>query len=388
MSSSNAIKEPKCGNPYKALNIPNFSNSSTIKKAFRDLSRKLHPDKRDKKKNLTAAEHEALDKQFINVQEAKSFLLDVEHQIAKEKYDLKLKSDLMREAEEKRREEEMGSKRKSMKGDLQSKIDRELEQQNRQRMGKQPTAMDDHVTGLGKRGKAMRDEYNRKRERELEKDLLRKNKKQKEDLQYRQVRIKWSRAKMGGQSDDMIAKLLSDQFGEVESVELIGKKGNAAVVTFANADSCKPCVDAYSQSDKLRATYVGKRKEEEGDAHLNDDILPTSTSRERDRESVEERKLRQEAERERLLRQMEDEENGVDNDTPQNKSVNGDSQKENTAKSKSKSKSLFPPVFPSIQPNERGERLSYLEKLEQMERTILKDLIAPDILRAAQAIKL
>ena len=149
-------------------------------------------------------------------------------------------------------------------------------------------------------------------------------------------------------------------------------------MTFSKAESCKPCVDAYLQSNKLRATFVGKRKEEEENANdpNDDDALPDLTSRERDRESVEERKLRQEAEREKLLRQME-------NDTYDDDDDNVETTKQTPAK-KRKSKSLFPPHFPRKQSNERNEKLSFLEKLEQMEGIILKDLIAPNLLRAAK----
>ena len=54
-----------------------------------------------------------------------------------------------------------------------------------------------------------------------------------ERLERRQVRVKWSRSKVGkSHSEHSLADELS-KFGVVEGVELIGSKGNAAlVVTF------------------------------------------------------------------------------------------------------------------------------------------------------------
>ena len=375
MSSSTNETKLKCGNPYKTLNLPNFAPSSKIKRAFRDLSLKLHPDKR--KPNLSAAENEKLDQQFIFVQEAKSFLLDAEFATQKEKYDLKLKSDALREEQEKKRDEMMDGKRKNMRNSLQEKLRREMEKKHRKSQKGVMTGGDDdddEIENLKKAGKRMRDQYAEKRQYEEQKDALRERKRQKQELQYRQVRVKWSRAKMGGQSDDMIAKLLSDQFGAVEDVELIGKKGNAALVTFANSKSCKPCVDHYSKSDQLRATYVGKRRDEEEDESDDNDIVMDSLKRERDRESVEERRLRQEAERERILRQMETGEY----DENDNKSV----ETSKTAKKHKKVKSLFPPHFP---PEEgRDQKKSHLERLEELETIILKDFISQSLLQEAQ----
>ena len=378
MASSKEEIKLKCGNPYKTLNLPNFASSAKIKKAFRDLSLKLHPDKR--KPNLTKAENEKLDLQFIYVQEAKSFLLDIEFATQKEKYDLKLKSDALREEQEKRREEMMDGRRKGMTSSLEEKIRREMEKKN-QRAGISKMANEDaSMENLRKAGKRMREQYAEKRQREEENDAFHKRKKQKQELQDRQVRVKWSRAKMVSQSDDMIAKLLSDQFGAVENVELIGRKGNAALVTFANSKSCKPCVDHYSNSDKLRASYVGRRKDEydDGNESDNDDIVLNSLRRERDRESVEERKLRQEAERERILRQMESGE--YDESFNENQSTKFVKKSEKHSKVKS---SMFPPQFPSVA-DQTQRRKTYFERLEEMERKILRDLVPSDLLLSAQ----
>ena len=385
-NTTSSIPNLKCGNPYSTLNLPNFATPSQIKKAFRNLSLKLHPDKRSK--DLSPKQHEEYDKQFQLVQEAKSFLLDVEHTLQKEKYDQKLRSDELREVEEKRREEAMSGSRKKMKNDLQDKIQRELEKQRMKTNNNNNNNNEysnENIDGLKEAGKRMRDEYIQKQQSQQYKDLTKSHKKQKQSIQYRQIRLKWSRSKIGGQSDDMIAKLLSEQFGDVEDVELIGRKGNAALVTFVNSDSCKLCVDAYLNSDTMRATYVGKRKDEEGG--ISDDG-ESMMNRERDRESVEERKLRQEAEREKILRQMEMEENEEMEHEKSDMRSRSSYQKMKSSTSASstatKPKSLFPPMFPATG---KGQQQSYLERLEEMERIVLKDLIPPDVLKAAQILK-
>ena len=398
-NNNNVDGEPKCGNPYSILNLPDLASSSQIKKAFKTRSLQLHPDKR--KHNLSAKEHGALDQQFIHVQEAKSFLLDAEFEKQKEKYDLKLKSQSMRREEDKKREESMNVWRKNMKFDLQEKLNRELQKKN----GYQSTTMNANANistaaadlDLQKDGKRRREEYTAKKYQQEERELKREWKKQKHDLQYRQVRIKWSRNKMGSQSEAMIAHLLSKQFGSVEQVELIGRKGNAAMVTFVNGSSCKPCVDAYLTSDQLRATFVGNRKEEEDDNDDNDGYNATmkdSLRRERDRESVEERKLRQEAEREKILRQMEsgnydDDDNCNVSNTGNGYAMNSNQDNRNEKSSSSnisKPNSIFPPHFPPVDDTSNGEQkiISYLERLEALEQIILKNLVSPDVLKAAR----
>ena len=396
MSTNNSSKDehgPKCGNPYTILKVPNFASTSQIKKAFRKLSLQLHPDKR--KPNLTKAEHDALDIQFMQVNEAKEFLLEEEHRSKKEKYDLKLKSDLLRMERNKEREEAMGATRKNFKRDLQQKIEREL-MAKKNKFSKSAEgnhdythpsgSMDVNMEGLKKAGSQMKQEYAQKMNNINLQTQKSSYKTQKQLLQNRQVRVKWSRAKMGGQSEHMIADLLSKQFGPVENVELIGRKGNAALVTFLDPSSCQPCVQHYANSDRLRATYVGQRKkdhardsDDDGDDYDPNDIQ-TSIKRERDRESLDERKLRQEAEREKILRQMES------GSFPDNDDATNTTTKQSTPK-----KSLFPPLFPAVESNKRqkqqhghGQSYSYLERLEEMERIILKDLVPPDLLRESQ----
>jgi len=141
-------------------------------------------------------------------------------------------------------------------------------------------------------------------------------------LEERQIRLKWDRKKVKiSPSEDSIASLLSE-FGIVQSVEFLGKKGNQALVTFQDPSSCQPCVDAFLQSKEMRAKYVfvGSQNErmeeqEDDDEDINhnkkqeDEVEPISSNKgsrrtNRDNESLEEWRIRQAAEREGLLREM------------------------------------------------------------------------------------
>lgn len=355
---------PEKGNPYEALSLENFASSTTIKKKFRELSLKLHPDKRQT--NLSQKEKDELDHKFILVQEARSFLLDDEFRDQKEKYDAKLKSEILRKEEDRRREEQMGSQRRKMKHDLEKKIN---ELRTASEVSKTVTT-DSNFEDLKSAGKRMRESYDQREQEKNDRSLFEQQKRRKSDLENRQVRIKWSRKKLGGQSEHSIAEL-SSRFGKVLEVELIGSKGNAALVTFQDASSCEACVNAYLFSEELRATYVGERKEnaeKEGYEDHSFDFLSASLRRERDRESVEERKLRQLAEREAMLRQFE---------------LNGDEKhmKFHDEAKTSTGRSLFPPFFPSC--NDKNQ--SSYERLKEAELDILKGLLSPDQIRQIQS---
>jgi DnaJ-class molecular chaperone with C-terminal Zn finger domain len=379
---------PAKGNPYAALSLPNFATPSLIKKQFRQLSLKYHPDKRSS--DLTPSQHAEYDRLFMDVQEARDFLLDHEFQKQKQEYDDKLRSELLRKEEEERREQAMSSKRRRMKQDLEEKI-RALSGQKRSGVNDKNKNVDETFEHLKRDGMKRRQEFGTSQSAMEEKIRMKEFQKQKDYLlQNRQVRIKWSRKKLGGQSEDMLAKLLQ-RFGPVESVELIGDRGNSALVTFQNESSCDSCVDFYKTSDELRAHFVGKkrRQREEEKEEENDDerhayvSMLHHRSSDRDRESVMERKLRQAAEREALLRKMEmGEEWGDDDDNVDIDNDDNDHGKERSASANKKHRvsssstttigQQFPPPFPPCTSSCRGP----IEKLQELERTLLKDLLS------------
>ena len=82
--------------------------------------------------------------------------------------------------------------------------------------------------------------------------------------------------------------------GGVESVELIGAKGNQALVTFADGSSCVKCDDAFRTSETMRATFVGRRKMDDygmqsvdanGQDYMGEDDRESSLRRAAERDS-------------------------------------------------------------------------------------------------------
>jgi curved DNA-binding protein CbpA len=366
MSSSTLGKDGMpLKDPYKVLGISSTATETDIKKAYRQLALKLHPDKQSDA--LTESQRNALDKQFHDVKDARAFLLDTEHAEARRKYVANLASERMRHAEEDRRERTMSSRRKRMRDEL------GLREKMAASMaaGSKPSADEDRfdVERLRREGERLREEYSR---REAEVDAERRqrmavdratHKLQKED---RQVRLKWSRKKVvGGMHTQQSLTAIMKDFGQVEDVEMLGSKGNAALITFAHESSCKPCVDAYRTSETMRATFVGRKKHQDSSQEVDDE--PVTRVRQ-DSETIEERKLRQAAERERLMRQMELEEEGGDIISSRTDHFHTrPTERENGAAVQSdRSGSTFPPDFPTRE----KETVSPYELLEKYEKLL------------------
>ena len=348
MSSSSTKKDGMpIKDPYQVLGVPTTASDTDIKKAYRQLALKLHPDKQAGT-SLTDSQRDALDKQFHDIKDARSFLLDPEHAEAKRKYDANLASERVRQAEEERRERTMSSRRKRMREELGM----------RERMAKTTDAAGSSggdrfdVDRLRREGERLREEYS---QREAEVDLDRKQRMaveratQKLHKEDRQVRLKWSRKKVVGgvHTKQSLTSIMKD-FGEVEEVEMLGSKGNSALVTFVNQTSCRPCVDAYQNSETMRATFVGRRKIDDttrgGEQSRESDDGPPLRSQ--DAENLEERNLRQAAERERLMRQMELEEAGLGGGVGDESSYQKGTAPPSSRRGQGEQKSSFPPNFP------------------------------------------
>jgi DnaJ family protein C protein 17 len=385
--------------PYKILDIPHTASEADVKKAYRQLALKLHPDKQSGT-SLTDSQRVDLDARFHDVKDARSFLLDAEHAELRRKYDANLASERTRQAEEERRERTMSTRRKRMREELIT----------RERMAARTTTTstssapaggggDDATTTadrfdvdrLRREGERLRAEYTA---REAEAELARRRREAAERAslelrrEERRVRLKWSRKKVsvsvgvggfgGSHTRSSIMAIMGD-FGVVEDVEMLGSRGNSALVTFANASSCAPCVDAYRTSEEMRASFLGRRKADDiarggrpfADAH--DDFQPSSTGgsgRDAVEEEHRERNFRREAERERLMRQMEFEEagGGVDDDRPSRGATTSETGDDGLGRSggQPRGESNFPPDFPATPENESLSPFQLLEKYEQI----------------------
>eukprot|EP00566_Odontella_aurita_P021525 CAMPEP_0113599884 /NCGR_PEP_ID=MMETSP0015_2-20120614/42403_1 /TAXON_ID=2838 /ORGANISM="Odontella" /LENGTH=226 /DNA_ID=CAMNT_0000508087 /DNA_START=122 /DNA_END=798 /DNA_ORIENTATION=+ /assembly_acc=CAM_ASM_000160 len=216
---------PPCGNPHGATD-------AEITKAYRKLALKIHPDKQ--RPGMSKSESERVAKRFHDANEARAFLLEPERAEDRRKYDSTLISWAARRVEDERRERGMSDRRKRMREDLVDKERRAASGDARERNGRGGDGGNEGlVDRLRREGKAMRERYGNQRADEEARRESRERKKRKTVLEGRQVRVKWSRKKVGiSHSEHSLASLLS-KFGDVTKVELIGAKGNAALVTFA-----------------------------------------------------------------------------------------------------------------------------------------------------------
>ncbi|CAM9128434.1 unnamed protein product [Sphacelaria rigidula] len=188
------------------------------------------------------------------------------------------------------------------------------------------------VAELKKRGEEMRKQQGRERERKSREqkaamELERSRKRgastvvgehDEDDLEDRTVRVKWS-TKKESHSDHTLDVLFS-RFGRVESVSIEAGSGNKALVIFASPDAADEAVAAYDDDhETMRASHIGKKKRAKRSsfAPRREKASPPATPGStysgegagtpaslRDKESVVMMKLRQEAERQAIIRQM------------------------------------------------------------------------------------
>ena len=403
---SNKKKDQPSIDPYDVLGIEFGATDGEISKAYKKLALKLHPDKQ--KSDLTESQRDGIAKQFQNIQDARAFLLEVENSEARRKYDRDRQSALQRKKADAEREKTMSINRKRMRDQLKEK-ERLAKQQresssatsstNRKKvkLSKQQQKDQELVDQLRQRGKKLREEkIQREQDKELERQLKADRRSAKDNLEDRQIRLKWDRKKIKiSPSEDSIATQFGEKFGPVERVELLGSKGNQALVTFVDSKSCRPCVDEYATSVEMRAKFVGKRKEreeameEERDRAREDN---NRRSKNNPNESLHERQLRQAAEREALLRQMEQEDQDGEGGGGQHNQNDSKRASKAAARSKNIKMSPFPLPFPDSYEDEEGNKEyqkcgTPLAKLEFFEKKILGSILSQQELRGMQVIR-
>ncbi len=113
-------------------------------------------------------------------------------------------------------------------------------------------------------------------------------------------------------TEESLKLFLGEKFGPVSTVEFLGSKCNAVLITFVNLSSVKECIDSLLDSNIMRAYHVGKQKKVEDDIFPSSDFNSGGTMH---FETIHDRRLRQNEEREKLCRQVEEQEeneNGSD----------------------------------------------------------------------------
>mmetsp|Transcript_12561 Transcript_12561/g.20926 ORF Transcript_12561/g.20926 Transcript_12561/m.20926 type:complete len:376 (+) Transcript_12561:28-1155(+) len=374
MASSNSKNslEPEYGDPYVLLSLEQSATESEIQKAFRQVSKQLHPDKQHGKSDR---EKEAIAKRYHFIQEARTFLLDPK---LRQPYDVQRGSRRRRQQQDRAREESMGARRRKMKEDLAQKEASLHEAAREQRDGyntqrRQNRTEADLINKLRKDGKRKREEHAEKAADEELERLRKQQRQDKQGIKKRQVRLKWSRKRISvSPSEHSLAELLSSKFGKVVQVEMLGKEGNKALVTFESASSCQPCVDFYATHKEMRATFVEKKDDEPEEEEVEEPV--SSTTQGRDRENVEDRRRRQAAEREKLMREMEQEERGDSVDVDQEKTASRQQPLKRSLRP-------FPVDFPI---SEETNGMSAFEKLQHYERQIFGNRISKELLEQLQ----
>jgi DnaJ family protein C protein 17 len=385
---------PPCGNPYEVLGVAVGAADDAVSKAFKKMALKYHP---DKQKSSDITTQECIQKKFLDITEARNFLLNSEFASQKLKYLQQLQSKSVRKRQDATRDAAMNDRRKKMRSELHQKeklvrdaakaaaaaaatafgggggadSNRNKATTTTNKRKKPPSGALDPIEEarlqeLQKQGTKLREEQWL---RQIQQQEARERLDLKTKLHQRQARLKWSRRKLDeSYSEHSLAQQLSQTYGlgDVKSVEFTGTKGNGALVTFASSISAQKCVELLKDSNEMRAFYVGSKKRDEqrkevyntGDGegvNMNTDEGGGNV-----KETLQERQQRQAMERDRLRRQMaDDEEEGGDVGNGNVKEPTEDAAKSH------QNQYSYPPPMPG------AEGMTPLQMLEAFEQLVL-----------------
>ena len=250
---------------YAILGCTAESTKSAIEKAARKLFLKYHPDKTTDPKAPEL---------FLLVQKAKEILLDDEK---RKVIDDAKRAVTKREEYENQRSKGMDVRRKRMRDELEEKLGAQTKVSTTTVHGSSGVSMgktnssSSSSSGSSVRGSAIDLERLRKegaslresstREAELrEAQRVHEFAEKKRAIEHEQwlksaanqIKIKWKRSRQN-HSDDTLYQLFKE-FGSIETVTLVGEKGNAALITFTGYESAKQAVEAYVTSTEYRVT--------------------------------------------------------------------------------------------------------------------------------------
>ena len=228
---------------YAVLGCTSKHTKEQISKAARKLALKYHPDKNPDPSAVAI---------FQKIQKAKEFLTD---DSKRKEYDEKQNAITKRKEYDKQKVQNMDSNRKRMREELESRM------QQHQGAGKDKGTNVNNTAEIRKE-KARVDGMRRREtcsaenfERSFKNRPATTTERERDDISFRQVKIKWKRTRMS-HSDDSLYNLFG-KYGSIEDVVLTGSKGNSALITFSNSESARGAVNSEN-SDDMRVTIVGE----------------------------------------------------------------------------------------------------------------------------------
>ena len=375
-SASIDIKGPSCGNPYDVLGLKSGATNEEISKAYKRLALRYHPDKHSKPQEVgkkSKKDEERLKSKFLAITEARNFLLDEEFAERRKAYDKAIMSQQIRRREEEKREGQMSAKRQRLRNELLEKERKAaVSSSSSSRKATKLNPEEDTIELLRKEGRELRKEHAARTYSTATTKAFDAAQKSDEDLARHQVRLKWSRRSKNFlfSTEEALKTYVAERFGPVSAVELIGSKGNAALISFVNTSSVNDCINSLLHSDSMRAYHVVRNTKAAGKA------LPAMHVH-LDYETLNDRRLRQNAERERLRRHLEEEElNVLPSGINKSYSIPPTSNtRTETSKNVDLISKIYPPQLP-IPSSEAEEHMSDFERLERKEQIVLPKYVS------------